>query len=159
MKITEKGKLASAQGFANENRLLAALLERGYNASRVDLPHSTYDLVVEIDKSNIIRIQVKTVSGSGSVSFRGGIRGGADREYKSGIKEYIQNRETSDIVVGVRSQRDNGDKEIDFWFIPTCYIEKLNQSSLSVNKINIAKNNWHILEICKEEKEVLSLFT
>lgn len=30
------GKLASAKGFANENRLLAALLERGYNASRVE---------------------------------------------------------------------------------------------------------------------------
>lgn len=159
MKITDKGKLASAKGFANENRLLAALLERGYNASRVDLPHSTYDLVVEIDKSNIIRIQVKTVSSSGSVSFKGGIRGGADREYKSGVKEYIQNTETSDIVVGVRSQRANGDKEIDFWFIPTCYIEKLNQASLSVNKIKITQNNWHILEICKEEKEVLSLFT
>ncbi len=42
-----KGKLALAKGFANESRLLAALLERGHNASRVDLPHSTYDIVVE----------------------------------------------------------------------------------------------------------------
>ena len=42
----EKGKLDSVKGFANESRLLAALLEREYNASRVDLPHSTYDLML-----------------------------------------------------------------------------------------------------------------
>ena len=93
MKTTDKAKLASAKGFANESRLLAALLERGYNASRVDLPHSTYDLVVEIDKTNMVRIQVKTVSKTGIVSFTGGIRGGADREYKSDVKAYTHNQE------------------------------------------------------------------
>ncbi len=42
------GRQASARGFANESRLLAALLDRGFNASSVDLPHSTYDIVVEL---------------------------------------------------------------------------------------------------------------
>ncbi|MYI90131.1 MAG: hypothetical protein F4082_07650, partial [Gammaproteobacteria bacterium] len=125
MRITDKGKLASAKGFANESRLLAALLERGYNASRVDLPHSTYDIVVELEQNNIIRLQVKTVSKSGSVSFKGGVRGGADRFYKSDVKEYIQNTDTSDAVVGVKSTKKNGDTDIDFWFIPSCYIEHL----------------------------------
>ena len=90
MRNLSKGKLASAKGFANESRLLASLPERGYNASRVDLPHSTYDIVVEKSAHDIIRVQVKTVSSTGSVSFKGGVRGGADREYKSGVKEYTK---------------------------------------------------------------------
>ena len=152
------GKLASAKGFANENRLLAALLERGYNASRVDLPHSTYDIVVERTADNIIRVQVKTFGTSGSVSFTGGIRGGVDREYKSGVKKYTQNTQTSDIVVGVRSKRTNGDRETDFFFIPTLYIERLRQKSLSINKVPQARNNWKILERCKEREFVSAFF-
>ena len=112
---TPKGKLASAKGFANESRLLAACLERGYNASKVDLPHSTYDLILEKSKHDTIRVQVKTVSNKGTISFKGGIRGGKDRSYKSDIKEYIQNTNTADIVVGVESARNNGDS-INFYF-------------------------------------------
>ena len=153
-----KGRLASAKGFANENRLLAALLERGHNASKVDLPHSTYDIIVEKDKHNTIRIQVKTLSSSKSVSFKGGVRGGADRTYASGVKEYIQSTETSDIVVGVESKKNNGDIEINFYFIPTIYIEKLGQGSLSVNKIPQAKNNWEILLRCKEKDFIDEVF-
>lgn len=152
------GRLASAKGFANENRFLAALLERGYNASKVDLPHSTYDIVVERSKHNIIRVQVKTVGGSNQVSFTGGTRGGIDRTYKSGVKSYTQNTETSDIVVGVQSTMNNGDTEINFYFIPTLYIESINQKSLSVKKIPQSKNNWDILNQCKERGFVEQVF-
>ena len=147
---TKKGKHASAKGFANESRLLAALLERGYNASKVDLPLSTYDIIVERRKHDTIRVQVKTVSKSGSISFLGGVRGGKDREYKSNVKSYIQSTETSDVVVGVNAKRGNGDKEIDFYFIPTIFIEMVKQKSLSINKIPQAKNNWKLLEECKD---------
>ena len=87
--MVEKGRLVSVKGFANESRLLGALLARGYNASRVDLPHSTYDIVVELSPSEIIRLQVKTVSPTGSISFTGGGRGGADRLYLSDVKTYV----------------------------------------------------------------------
>ena len=153
-----KGKLDSAKGFANESRLLAALLERGFNASRVDLPHSTYDIVVETSTHDIIRVQVKTVGQEGSVSFTGGIRGGVDRSYKSDVKSYVQNTQTSDIVVGVQSLANNGDKEINFYFIPTLYIERIAQKSLSVRKIPQAKNDWKILRHCKEKDFVLKKF-
>ena len=149
-----KGKLASAKGFANENRLLAALLERGYNASRVDLPHSTYDIVVEQSPQNIIRVQVKTISPHGSISFRGGLRGGVDRTYASGVKEYTQNTQTSDIVVGVQSKKINGDTEVNFYFVPTLYIENLKQKSVSITRIQYAKNVWSILENCKDKEFV-----
>ncbi len=156
----QRGKLASAKGFANESRLLGALLARGYNASRVDLPHSTYDIVVETD-SDFIRIQVKTASKS--ISFTGGTRGGVDREYRSGVKEYVQSTKTSDIVVGVWADESkaNGERQIDFYFVPTLYIETLRrkgkpQKSLSINKLKAAKNNWELLERCKDKDFVLN---
>ena len=155
---TSRGKLASAKGFANENRLLAALLERGYNASKVDLPHSTYDIIVEKSTHETLRVQVKTLSKSKSVSFKGGVRGGRDRSYKSGVKEYTQSTRTSDIVVGVESICDNGDVEVNFYFIPTLYIEKTGKGSLSVNKIPQAKNDWEILIRCKEAAFVARIF-
>lgn len=161
----QKAKNASAKGFANENRLLAALLERGYNASHVVLPHSSYDIVVEIesDKSrsgiDIIRVQVKTVSSGGSISFVGGTRGGVDREYISDEKEYTQNTKTSDIVVGVKSTRNNGDTQIDFYFVPTIYIEDLGQKSISINKLpKEVCNGWEILEKCKSAGYVSRVF-
>ncbi len=157
IKEVSPGKLASAKGFANESRLLAALLERGYNASRVDLPHSTYDMVVETDGGNLIRIQVKTVSSSGSIKFTGGTRGGVDREYRSDIKAYTQNTETADVVVGVQSVKANGDTEIDFFFVPTIFIEKIGQKSISTSKVRKSKNNWTLLENCKNEDFVCSI--
>ena len=149
----ERGRLASATGSANEHRLLGALLGRGYNASRVDLPLSTYDIVVELETGEIVRVQAKTVGSGNSVSFTGGTRGGVDRTYKSGVKSYVQSTQTSDIVVGVKSASSsirNGDR-VDFYFIPTLFIERLGQKSLSVNKIPNAKNRWDILEKCRNK--------
>lgn len=114
-----------AKGFANEICLLAALLERGYNASIVDLSLSIYDILVEKSARDIVRVQFKTVSSSHTVSFVGGVRDGQDRQYKSDVKEYVQSTNTSDVVVGVESTPNNGDTEINFFFIPTIYIEKL----------------------------------
>ena len=153
-----KGKLASATGFANESRFLGALLARGYNASKVDLPHSTYDIVVELGVKDIFRVQVKTVGGGRSVSFTGGVRGGADRTYRSDVKSYRQSTETSDIVVGVDAHGSNGEERIDFYFIPTIYIEHLGQGSLAISKIPKAKNNWELLENCGNREFVYRFF-
>ncbi|MXZ56574.1 MAG: hypothetical protein F4227_03470 [Gammaproteobacteria bacterium] len=153
-----KGRLASARGFANESRLLAALLERGYNASRVDLPHSTYDILVETNVHEIVRVQVKTVSKGKSVSFSGGSRGGADRTYKSDVKSYVHSTLTADAIVGVNCRTDNGDSEISFYIIPTMFIERIQQKSLSINKLQFAKNNWELLIRCKEREFVESIF-
>ena len=158
MRITDKGKLASAKGFANENRLLAALLERGYNASLVDLPHSPYDIVVERVDNEVIRLQVKTVTGSGRISFSGGVRGGADRKPIPGVKKYKQDRNTSDAVVGVSSTRNNGDTQIDFYFIPTIYIETLTQESISINKVKFTKNKWELMGKCRDRAYVEKVF-
>ena len=49
----KRGRLGAATEFANESRLLGALLSRGYNASRVNFPHSTYDIIVEVDRTKL----------------------------------------------------------------------------------------------------------
>jgi len=150
------GKQAAATGAANESRLLAALLARGYNASLVDLPQSTYDIIVE-HEAYMIRVQVKTANKS--ISFLGGVRGGVDREYKSDKKKYIQNTTTSDIVVGVKTTKDNGDTNTDFYFIPTIFIEQtLKQQSLSLGKAKHTRNDWDILRNCKNEEWVMQRF-
>ena len=117
-----------------------------------------YDIVVEKSKHDIIRVQVKTVDTKNQVSFRGGTRGGVDRTYRSGVKSYTQDTDKSDIVVGVQSTMDNGDVEVNFYFIPTLYIEIIVQGSLSINKIPQAKNNWEILKHCKDKEFVQATF-
>ena len=152
-----RGRRASATGFANESRFLGALLARDYNASKVDLPHSTYDIVVEL-ANDIIRVQVKTVGSAGAVSFTGGTRGGVDRISATGVKRYVQSTETSDIVVGVEARQSNGEAQVDFYFIPTLFIERLGQGSLSVNRISAAKNRWDLLDRCKDKEFVYGFF-
>ncbi len=152
------GRQASARGFANESRLLAALLDRGFNASSVDLPHSTYDIVVELIEGQIIRVQAKTIGKANSIKFTGGSRGGVDREYKSSVKSYTQDTTTSDIVVGVKSNKNNGDDKVDFYFVPTLLIELIRQKSISASKVEKWKNDWQILIRCKDEKFVKNTF-
>ncbi len=155
------GKLNAAKEFANESRLLGALLSRGYNASRVNFPHSTYDIIVEVEQdeiSDIIRVQVKTVSQSGSISFVGGIRSGIDRSCKSSEKEYVQSTNTSDVIVGVLVSGDNGESRIDYYFVPTIYVEHINQKSKSANLLEDTKNNWTLFKNCKNRSFVSDFF-
>ena len=152
------GRQASATGFANESRLLAALLDRGFNASRVDLPHSTYDIVVELIEGPIVRVQAKTIGKANSIKFTGGSRGGVDRQYKSNVKSYVQDTTTSDIVVGVKSNKINGDDKVDFYFVPTLLIERIQQQSISVNKLKKWKNQWKILVKCTDRGFVKNTF-
>ena len=101
----EIGRQASIDGFAHEHIVVGILMKKYRNVSLVDLPLSPYDIIIvrpdkNLGREDIIRAQVKTVSG-GSIRFTGGGRGGVDREYKSGVKEYTQSTATSDVVIVV----------------------------------------------------------
>jgi len=151
----EIGRQASIVGFANEKIACGILMKKYANVSLVDLPLSSYDIVI-VRKikgigEDILRVQCKTAQKD--VKFTGGARGGVDRTYKSGVKTYIQSQETSDCVVGVHC-KDNG--ETDLYFVPTILIEKLKQGSISLSKINRLKNNYEVLENCKDAKYVLA---
>ncbi|MBN1899733.1 hypothetical protein JW926_00240 [Candidatus Sumerlaeota bacterium] len=151
----EKGLQASVEGFAHEHIVAGILMKKFKNVSLVDLPLSPYDVIIvfkeEDGKENIIRAQVKTARNS--ISFIGGTRGGIDREYKSGVKEYKQSTKTSDVVVGIRPFDNNS---YDLYFVPTIIIELLNQKSISINKIKDLKNNYEILKKCKDSSFVIS---
>lgn len=149
----EKGRQASVDGFAHEHIVVGILMKKYQNVSLVDLPLSTYDIIIvrkENGTEDIIRAQVKTAKKS--ISFTGGTRGGVDREYKSGIKKYRQSTTTSDVVIGIHPIDDN---TYELYFVPTILIEKLNQGSISINKIRDLKENYEILEKCKDKSWVV----
>ena len=155
MKLAEeRGRQASIDGFAHEHIVVGLLMKRYQNVSLVDLPLSTYDIIIvqkdETGSDDIIRAQVKTATSS--VSFTGGSRGGVDREYKSGVKEYIQSPETSDVIIGVHPISDNS---FELYFVPTVLIKPLNQKSISINKISDLKENYFILENCKNSELII----
>lgn len=151
----KKGKQASVDGFAHEYIVLGTLMKRYQNVSLVDLPHSKYDIIIanvdEAGTEDIIRAQVKTAIKS--IPFKGGSRGGVDREYKSGIKEYFQSTKFSDVIVGIKPRNEQA---FDLYFVPTILVEALGTGSLSVKKAEPLKNNYEMLERCKDKEFVLA---
>jgi hypothetical protein len=149
-----RGQQASVEGFANEHIVAGILMKKYQSVSLVDLPLSPYDIIVVFKKDDgteqIIRVQVKTATKS--IGFTGGGRGGVDREYVSDVKIYRQSTLISDIVIGVRPM-ENGSYEL--YFVPTILIESLNQNSISVNKVKQLKDNYEILERCKDKEFIL----
>lgn len=150
----DRGRQASVDGFAHEHIVVGILMKKYQNVSLVDLPLSTYDIIIVFkdkgEKEEIIRAQVKTATRS--LSFTGGTRGGVDRIYKSGVKEYRQSTVTSDVVIGLHPiDRDS----FELYFVPTVLIGQLNQRSISLSKIQALKNNYFILENCKNKNIVL----
>lgn len=155
--IETKGRQASVDGFAHEHIAAGILMKKYQNVSLVDLPLSTYDLIIvrkkeKGKKEDIIRAQVKTAKKS--VSFTGGTRGGVDRIYKSGVKTYTQSTITADVVIGLHPINKNQNR-FELYFIPTIIIEMLNQKSLSLNKVAKLKSNYSILDNCKNRKFVI----
>jgi len=151
---SERGKQASIDGFAHEHIVVGILMKKYKNVSLVDLPLSPYDIIiVKTNKENeetIIRAQVKTANKS--ISFTGGTRGGKDRTYKSDVKKYRQSILTSDVIIGIKPLQDDA---FDLFIVPTILITKLNQDSISLNKISVLRNNYALLDECKNETYVL----
>jgi hypothetical protein len=154
-KIKElRGRKASIEGFANEKIVCGLLMKRYENVSLVDLPLSPYDIIIvrkmPDGSEDIIRAQSKTAPKS--ISFTGGSRGGVDRKYISGVKTYTQTPKHSDCIIGVRFVDDRP----ELYFVPTLLVSELGTKSISVKKIQGLKNNYEILERCKDKDFVLS---
>lgn len=152
-KSEKRGKQASIDGFAHEHIVVGVLMKRFSNVSLVDLPLSPYDIILAFKqkgrKEEIIRVQVKT--SQKSISFTGGTRGGVDREYKSDVKKYRHTTETSDVVIGSKPLSKDS---FELYFVPTILIEEWGSNSKSLNKIQPLKNNYKILERCKDKNFV-----
>lgn len=150
--LQPKGKDYSIKGDANEHRVVAALLDRGYNASLVDLKNSKYDVVIEIGRAEFLRLQVKTADG-GSISLRGGGRGGRGAVHDPSVTSYQYTTDHCDCIVGVYSTHRNGDT-IDFYFLPVSWAQNVDQTSISLRKLVKTKNNFLLLEKCRDEEYV-----
>lgn len=137
-----------------EHYTLAALRTRGFNATLVDFKYSEYGILVDEPGCNFLRLQIQDVH-SGRVSLCG----------------YIQNRmldscglatrttvEVCDCIVAVRTRQQNGGDLIDYYIIPTIWAEQIDQHSVVISEIPIAKNNFDILHNCKDQQYVFSLF-
>lgn len=151
----DKGLQASIDGFAHEHIVVGMLMKKYGNVSLVTLPLSPYDIIIvrpdeELGREDIIRAQVKTATRS--ISFTGGTRGGVDREYISDVKKYRQSTETSDVVIGIHPINGNS---FELYFVPTVLIEQLDQDSISINKIQDLKNNYDVLENCKNKDLII----
>lgn len=148
----KRGMQASIDGFANEKIVCGLLMKRYGNVSQVDLPLSPYDIIIVrrlANNEDIIRLQAKTATTG--VSFTGGTRGGKDRTYKSGVKTYIQSPEFSDCIVGVNFEGT----EPHLYFVPTLLINELKTKSISLNRIKAFKDNYEILERCKDRDFII----
>jgi len=150
----ERGRQASVDGFAHEHIVVGILMKKYKNVSLVDLPLSPYDIILvlknEENQEEIIRAQVKTAKNN--VNFIGGSRGGVDRIYKSDVKTYRQSPKTSDVVIGLHL---SGIDAFELYFIPSVLIEELDQKSISLNKISPLRNNYEMLERCKDKDFIL----
>jgi len=150
----ERGRQASIEGFANEKIVCGLLMKKYGNVSLVDLPLSSFDIIVvrkmSDDSEDIVRIQSKTAKHS--ISFTGGSRGGVDRTYKSGVKTYTQSPKYSDCIVGINF--DNNRPYL--YFVPTLLISELKQKSISIKKIQALKDNYEMLENCKNKDFVIT---
>ena len=149
----EIGRKASIEGFANELIACGILMKEFKNVSLVDLPLSTYDIVIvtqDNEQNDIfIRVQVKTAKHA--VSFTGGTRGGVDRTYKSDVKTYKQSQKTSDIVAGLH---EHSPGKYDLFIVSMILIDQIKQKSISISKISGLKNNYELIPICKDQVEM-----
>ncbi|MDP2726662.1 MAG: hypothetical protein Q8P59_03890, partial [Dehalococcoidia bacterium] len=113
-----------------------------------------YDIIIVFkdtdDKENIIRAQIKTARDN--ISFTGGTRGGVDRTYRSGVKTYRQSTVTSDVVIGLHPLNVDS---FALYVVPTILVEALGQGSISISKIAGLKNNYEMLEKCKDKDFVI----
>ena len=154
----KKGKQASVDGFAHEHIAMGILMKKYQNVSLVDLPHSPYDIIIarkdKEENEDVIRAQVRTAIKS--IKFGGGGRGGVDRKYISGVKEYTQTTKLSDVIIGVGPKNQ---RTFDLYFVPTILVEALGTRSISVKKADPLKNNYEFLERCKEKEFVISKAT
>jgi len=141
----EIGKFRSGLGTAHEYIVTGILMRLGFDISVASGKGGPYDTLIAVfegspgSAQNLIRAQVRTVNPNGVLSFVAGRRGGINREYISGVKEYVYTTEHNDLIIGVDPNT------LDLYLVPTIFVEWLGQKSITIRKLQHLKNNWDIL--------------
>jgi len=141
-------------GKAHEHIAAGILMRLGFDYMSLDYQGKSYDGILvaynknpknhEDAKEVFLRTQVKTATHS--ISLKGGVRAGVDREYKSGVKEYKYTIEHADLIIGVDS------KSLDLYLLPVIYTQNFG-SSIAISKLKPLKNRWDLL--CNWRKDYL----
>lgn len=142
--LMQKGAYNALLGEAHQYLVTGILMRLGFQVSVITVRAGTYDLIISafvdidksLDKTVLVRAQVRTITRS--LKFTGGIRGGVDRIYIPGVKEYKYGPQHNDLIIGV--DRDT----MDLYFVPNRFITRWGKS-VSKNKLQILKNNVEIL--------------
>ena len=151
---SKSGSQAANIGTANEHIALGILMQK-YNASKVDLPSSKFDIIL-LHKKKYIRVQSKTAHPS--IGLKGNVRAGkANRGASDTNFAFRYDRSHCDILMGVKSNFDEKYKltSVDLYFLPTILVEKIkNESAISTGCLNALKYNYEVLENCTDEKYI-----
>lgn len=87
-------------------------------------------------KTVLLRAATRTMRQS--LSFTGGVRGGVNRHYKSGVKVYKYTEKHNDLIIGVDGE------SLDLYIVPTRHIANWG-TSRSKTKLQAYRHNWDIL--------------
>lgn len=143
------GVMTANAGDSAQFLFLARAILAGYNCSNVDVRSSRYDAVVDFNNV-LLRLQIKGVSSSNSISFKDRDRGGQgiDHRHETNIGKRITSADC-DIYVAV-------DKEVGIcYLIPMSYVDGLaDEDILSINLSTLGgyKENWNIISEVAEVK-------
>jgi hypothetical protein len=149
---SEKGKKDSIRGTANEYLVLGALMCDFPNVMMSSSAQTAHDLIVHQNESMNIRIQVKTVTQTNSIPLEGGKRAGSDGEYGGEgtvSKKYSYSSKNCDLLIGIKNINIC---EFELYFIPGLVLDKLNQGSISSNKVSFTKNDLSVLRKSLDKK-------
>lgn len=140
----DKGAFGAFMGEAHEYLAAGILMRMGFLVSVHTSRGGAFDIIIlgfrnysqDRGGNTFLRAQVKTMNGP--LTFVAGVRAGADRTYRSGVKAYKYTEKHHDLIIGV-------DKEtLDLYFVPTRFISAWGKS-ISKSKLGPLKNNVDVL--------------
>lgn len=138
------GAFNALLGEAHQYLVTGILMRLGFLVSVITVRAGVYDIILpafedfpkEKEKKILLRVQVRTVRDS--LKLTAGTRGGVDRYYRSGVKEYKYTPKDCDLIIGIDRQT------LDLYFVPTRFIGRWGKS-VSKRKLEPLKNNVEIL--------------
>lgn len=132
------GNYRSIAGYAAESLAIGRALQCGYNLFFKAWRDSPYDGVLDFD-GVLFRVEIKGTT-TDSLSVTSGGRAGAQISREAEDRSDIISTEQVDILIGVNNL--NG----DCYIIHTELLSIFNQQSLSLEKIQLFKEKWHIFK-------------
>ena len=132
------GNYRSIAGYAAESLAIGRALQCGYNLFFKAWRDSPYDGVLDFD-GVLFRVEIKGTT-TDSLSVTSGGRAGAQISREAEDRSHIISPQQVDILIGVNNL--NG----DCYIIHTELLSIFNQQSLSLEKIQLFKEKWHIFK-------------